>query len=102
MPNYRETAASGTQWQRCAAIVITNPYGGTPSIRMDEETIAMMGGEKFIKSVGCIESQFNPAEIIPLINPETGEALGQTMTFMEMYVALHSLYLAKATARDAG
>lgn len=100
MPDYKETAVTGTQWQRCAAVVIMNPLNGTPTIRMDEEIIANFGGNAFSKSVPGIQMDFDPAMVIPLLNPETGEALGASMTGMEVYVALYSLYIMQAKARD--
>ncbi len=100
MPNYNESAIAGSQWQRCGAVVILNPYQSTPTIRMDEELIVDVGGEKFTKGVGSLNFPFNPAEVIQLIDPETGASLGQSMTAMQVYVALHSLYIAKAQARD--
>lgn len=101
MPDYKETAVSGTQWQRCTAVVVMNPLNATPTIRMDEEIVANFGGETFSKSVPGIQIDFDPAMVIPLLDPQTGEPVGTTMTGLEVYVVLYSLYIKQATERDS-
>ena len=101
MADYRETDVSGTQWQRCCAVHIQNPYGQTPQITLQEEQLTTVNGQLFQKGAGGINITFDPNEVINLLNPATGEALGTTMTHGQMYTALWSLYIAKADARDA-
>lgn len=101
MADYKETTVSGTSWQRCNQVVINNPYGGTPSIRLGEEIVATLGGNTFIQSAPGLTFSFDPAEVIPLRNPATGDLIPDaSMTGMDVYVALYSLYIKKATERD--
>lgn len=101
MPDYRESSVSGTQWQRCHAVHIQNPHGAVPRVTLREEQITLLSGEKFVKDMGQIDFPFDPNASITLLNPETGEPLGATMTMGQMYVALWSLYMQKAAERDA-
>jgi hypothetical protein len=101
MPDYKETAVTGTQWQRCNGVTISNPFRGQPTVQMQEETIAQVGDNVFAQTAAGIVFDFDPAEKIDLRNPQTGELVGASMTGMDLYVALYSLYIAKAHERDA-
>jgi hypothetical protein len=55
-----------------------------------------------VRDETALVGAFDPvAGLFPLVNPETGEPLGQTMTHAQLYVALHSLYMHLAQERDA-
>ena len=101
MADYKETIVSGTQWQRCCAINIQNSYGRTPQITMQEERLTNVNGEMFQQGAGGINLEFNPDEVIPLLNPVDGSPIGQTMTQAQIHIALWSLYMMKAAERDA-
>lgn len=101
MADYKESTVSGTQWQRCWGVYIQNLYGTTPHVTLREEQVTVVSGATFQKDVGQIDFPFDPAATITLLNPETGEPFGATMTMGEMYVALWSLYMERAAARDA-
>lgn len=102
MPNYREASATGTQWQRCNCVHIDNPLNGQAQVTFAEEVVATLGEELFIKPGPQIVFPFDPAEVIQLRNPQTGEVIPDaTMTGLQVYVALFSLYLQKAEVRDA-
>lgn len=100
MANYRATAVSGEQWQRCAAAVIMNPYQGQPEIRMDEESIAAVNGETYAKAMGSLCFTFDPADTFALLDPDTGAPTGEVTTQAAVYQAIYSLYIAKAVERD--
>lgn len=101
MPDYKETAVTGTQWKRCDSVTISNPYGGTPTIRLGEEDRANVGGAQFSKTAAGITFDFDPAIVIQLRDPFTGDVIpGATMTGAQMYAALYSLYIQKALERD--
>jgi len=101
MANYNETAVSGSIWTRAKAVQINNPANGTPSITFTEEQVVdynntlLSGGQPSFVSV-----TFNPAAVIPMIDPTTQTATGATMTQGDLYAALYSLYLQVAAARD--
>ena len=101
MPNYRETAVAGTQYQRCHQVLIHNPRVGLPHIEMFEEVVAKVGDDAYSRPAEGLRFAFDPAEAIPLLDLETGEATGGSMTQAEIHRAIYSLYIAKATARDA-
>ena len=101
MPDYKETTAPATQWQRCVAVNIDNAYGRTPTVILQEEQITNIGGELLHKPVGNLLVPFDPAATIELLDPATGAALGASMTQGQIHVALWSLYMQVAKARDA-
>lgn len=101
MPDYKETAVTGTSWQRCNGVTISNPYLGQPTVLMQEEVIAAVGDNRFVQTAPGLSFDFDPAEVINLRNPQTGELVGATMTGMDLYVALYSLYIQKAHERDS-
>lgn len=102
MPDYKETTASATQWQRCVSVNIQNTYGQTPQIYLQEEQITNVAGQLFNKPVGGINIQFDPNAVIDLLDPATGLPVGSSMTQAQIHVALWSLYMQSAKARDLG
>lgn len=101
MPDYQETQVTGTKWQRCNQVVLDNPYNGQRSIEMREETVATLDGSVFSQTVQGMKFNFDPSDLIQLRDPATGVLTGSTMSMMDMYVAVWSLYLQKAAERDA-
>ena len=101
MPDYKETSVNGNQWQRCSAVSIQNQYGQEPIIYLQEEQITNVNGELFHKPIGGLSIRFDPASTIDLLDPATGESLGTTMTQGQIHLALWSLYMQAAHARDA-
>jgi hypothetical protein len=102
MTDYKQGAIEGVKWQRCKMVNIANPYAGIPRVRLDEETVAVVGPDTFSQHAGSIDFNFDPALVIELRNPVTGDVIvGTTMTGMDLYVALYSLYVQKALERDA-
>ena len=99
--NYKESGVAGSEYTRCSQITIYNPLGGTPAAEFAEERVTLLAGRKIAENAECVRVPFDPAEEIALINPETGEPLGSSVTHAQLYVILFSLYLAKAQARDA-
>lgn len=107
MPDYREQAAQAVTWRRASCVTIRNPLRGQgvprigfeeqDAIRVGERVIAhhVMGGPE------GLSAEFDPAAAFPLLDPLTGEASGQQMTHQQFYVAVHSLYMHLAAARDA-
>lgn len=100
MPNYQETPVTGTKWQRCHQVVLNNPYNGQRSIEMMEQSVVTLDGGSFAQTVPGMKFDFNPADLIQLRDPATGDLTGATMSMGEMYVAVWSLYLQKAAERD--
>lgn len=101
--DYKQTSLTGEAWQRCNHLEINNPSGGTPTIRFDEERrVVLSDGATLGTPAGAITKEFtDPATEFPLLNPATGEAVGQQLTHGFVYAALWSLYMALAAERDA-
>lgn len=101
MVNYKESNLSGTEWQRCNVVVVTNPLNGVPKISFEEEKVLSIGTNTIKQNIGGCSKVFNPTDTFPLLNPTTNEPTGATMTHNELYVALYSLYMQTAEERDA-
>jgi len=101
MSDYRESAVTGTTWQRCCQIVIDNPRQGVPTVRFDEESVlALTDGTEVRRPMGAMAVPFDPAKEIALRNPATGALTGMSMNYAEVYAVLYSAYLAAALERD--
>jgi hypothetical protein len=102
MANYKESNVTGVTWQRCNRIDIRNPYEEAKFAVFLEEEITDLGNDKIVKTpLGQILADFtDPTTVVNLINPETGDSLESSVTYQDIYVMLHSLYIQLATLRD--
>lgn len=106
MPNYKESAISGTKWTRSCRVSLDNPYQGIPSITFEEEQIVQADGAVikqpvFLTASNAVRQNFtDPNVTFPLLDPATDQAIG-TATHGQVYALLYSLYKALAVARDA-
>ena len=104
MANYQETEVTGTVYVRSNQIIVANPLEGVRAISyMEEQVINLSDGEQIVRSAGGFQEPFTPENagtVFPLVNPQTGEPLGQDMTYTGLYVALYSLYMFLAKRRD--
>ena len=92
---------SGTKWKRSNIVKITNELGQTSSIHFKEQWVIDDGTDKIIQPAGqCSDKLENPLETFNLLNPDTQEVIG-SMSYQEVYIALHSLYRHVAGKRDA-
>jgi len=100
--NYKQTELAGTSWVRCRAVTINNPLtDGTPMAYFQEEKVVSVEGSNLRVDSGACSKAFDPAGTITLINPETGEPTGETVTHADLYAILFSLYMQTALERDA-
>lgn len=107
MADYKESTVTGTRWSRCRQIRIDNPHSsqGVPTVQFVEEDAIDLGG-----AVGVIVTpsklrpiysiQFDPAEVVDLYDPITGEKTTQTITMGEIYALIFSAYMTHAARRD--
>jgi hypothetical protein len=102
MANYQESTVTGTTWKRCNKIEIRNPYQGAKLAIFLEEELTSLANGKIIQepSTNIQESFSDPAKVVELVDPTTGASLGNTVTYQEIYVILHSLYMQLANERD--
>lgn len=100
--NYNETKVSGQSWNRCFKIEFFNPYNCQPECKMFEEEIISVGDKSLTTLTRILAPQIDMSSVINLINPMTGEPLGASITHQDLYIALFSLYINTAMAKDAG
>lgn len=101
MANYKETTSMATGWRRAKQVIINNPYEEQKSIVFFEEDIAVLDGKVFKSESGVLKTIYDPAQVIGLRDPQTGELTGNTIPQSLVYQALYSLYLSLAESRDA-
>lgn len=107
MPLYREKPLDGSRvWTRCWQVVIDNPKDEPPRVTFQEERVFdVSAADEQVMRVpvqGCHADVDLEHGAFPLLDPETGEPTGASMSHAQLYVALYSLYFATALARDAG
>jgi hypothetical protein len=101
MANYKNSEIVGESWQRACRVVIENPYGEIPSIQFAEEKMFLIDNEMIPRPLDRLsETMSDPTMTFPLINPSTGEVLGTTASYQDVYIMLHSLYISLAVKRD--
>ena len=100
MAQYQEQTGPGQIWQRCYSIRIDNPLGGQATLTFDEERVITIGDQVVKTPHTVCRKRFNSPLTFPLRNPQTGELTGETMTHLEVYKILHSLYIHTAMQRD--
>lgn len=92
------TPVAGESYRRCNQVVIDNPLGGSPSVAFGQETIIGTGsGQVAHIPLQPIQMPFDPSVVIPVINPQTGEPTGGTISHGEVYALIYSAYLAAAS-----
>lgn len=103
MPNYQQiTTDNAMIYQRAYKVIIDNPLAETPTASFDEEQVIYLDNNLVAKiPCGNVTKQitdFNKR--VPMIHPEYDIPLGNTMSFMEIYVVLYSVYRFLANLRD--
>lgn len=102
MPDYRESTSTTKSWRRAYSVRLDNPINdpNERSVVFSEEDVVEMGDRTITTPVSTVRSGFTPEATFELVNPLTGELLGQTVSHQELYIMLASLYLDLAAARD--
>ena len=104
MADYKQTTLAGTAYTRAVSVTVANPLTGVKAINFFEEQVVNLGAEVLMRPQGGFQEAFtteNANSEFEMLNPETGEPLGQTATYAQLYGMLHSLYLHLAVRRDA-
>lgn len=101
---YIGTTYTATKYTRCKYVSISNPLGQNPLIEFQEELVTKVdNGESIREPMGSISEELTQANAntsFPLVDPETLQPLGQTMTYLEVNVIIRSLYAFMAARRD--
>jgi hypothetical protein len=100
MVNYKQSEVVGQQWRRCNSIQISNPYNGQATLVFGEEEIISLPGADIQRPMVPLSAVFDPTKEIPLVNPNTGELTGESISEMDVYIILFSKYMALAKERD--
>lgn len=99
--DYREEIVTTKTWRRSYRIEILNPYLGVPALRFDEEDMREAEGVVSSSDAPGVFCSFDPSRIVPLVDPVTLEPTGDSISMGACYMALFSLYINLARARDA-
>jgi hypothetical protein len=101
--NYKETSGVGSSWVRAYELTVYNPYDSDiKSVEFYEERVVNLGDTVVFNKIGSAGKSITNAQLLdtfPILDVQTGEATG-TMTYLQLYQALHSLYIATALERD--
>jgi len=100
MAQYQEQTGQGQVWQRCYSIAVDNPLGGQATITFNEEKVMSIADQVVRTPHAMCRKKFNAQMTFPIRNPQTGEPTGDTMTHLELYNILYSLYMHTAQQRD--
>lgn len=99
---YKPGNVTGSEWTRAYQIVIDHRRNRPPvATFFEERVLATDTGSVRTSPKGAVALTFDPAALIPVLDPTTGEPTGTTITQGELYALVYSAYLAAATARDA-
>ena len=87
---------AGEAYARCNQVIIDNRLGHPPAITFGQETVIGTGAGELHMPMAPIGLTFDPAAQIAVINPETGEPTGATVSQAEVYALVYSAYIAAA------
>lgn len=100
--DYHGSAVTGKRWRRAYRVVIDNPYGGPASVSLDEQEVTQIEDAVKARNTETLSTMVDLTAAIPLYDPATGLAIpGASMTHLDIYVGLYSLYRQLGSARDA-
>lgn len=105
---YNSESENATVYIGADRVVIETPADAPPSITFVESKRVIVGDQVLVSQMGNLvealiptgENQ-NMTEAVPLLNPETGEPLGSSLTYGEIAAVIYSLYRHIAGKRDA-
>lgn len=90
-------ALEGESYTRCHQVLVDNRLDEVPRITFAQERIASAGGQVLHMPLPPAVMDFDPAGVIPLLDPETGAPTGASVTQAEAYALLYSAYAAAAS-----
>lgn len=93
-----QTPVAGESFIRCPQVVIDNRLGVTPTVTFHRERIVgLEGADPIRQPMSPRPLPFDPAASVPVLNPETGEPTGATITQGELYALVYSVFVAAET-----
>ncbi len=97
---YKETNVTGTEYRRAKIVQVSNEYNQTPSVTFIEESVTQLGTKVIREICDTLYAPYESSKVIALLNPVTGEPIGQDITQEYLMVILYSLYMQLAKERD--
>lgn len=92
-----QTPISGESFTRCPQVIIDNRLGAMPVVTFHQErVVGTSDGQVMKMPMQPLPMTFDPAAVIPIIDPATGQDTGQTITQGEVYALVYSAYFATA------
>ena len=105
MPNYSETLVPGETRRRAHYLSINNVEGQSPAVTITtQDRINLANGEREYVTRDQFVALFDEdglGEVFQLINIENGQPLSQSMTGLQLMVAVQSWVLHQMMKRDA-
>ncbi|WP_296639224.1 hypothetical protein [Roseinatronobacter sp.] len=93
-----QAPVAGESFVRCPQVVIDNRLGATPTVTFHRERIVgLEGADPIRQPMSPRPLPFDPAAAVPVLNPETGEPTGATITQGELYALVYSVFVAAET-----
>lgn len=85
---------AGESYVRCPQVIIDNRLGRPPVVTFHrEQVIGIEGGHAQRYPLTPKPLPFDPAASVPVIDPETGEPTGATITQGELYALVFSVFV---------
>ena len=98
---FQESAVTGTKWNRCRSMHVSNGYQEVPSVSFQEETlVAIEGLAPLVVGTRNLDAPFDASAQIELRNPITDELTGGKISQGKVYAILYSLYRQMADAPE--
>jgi hypothetical protein len=89
---------AGESYIRCPQVVIDNRLGHAPTIQFHRERIiGLADGATVAQPMSPREVAFDPAAVVPVLNPETGEPTGKNVAHGTIYALIYSVFVAAET-----
>lgn len=99
---FQRQPIAGESYVRCSQIIVDNPLAGPPRVTYAQETIVGTdAGQVLHIPMQPVAQAFDPAVLIAVLDPGTGEPTGETITQDRIYALIYSAYLAAVTAAEA-
>ncbi len=101
---YKQTSVTGESWVRAKRIVIENVLNEDNAIKFVEEKVTNLDGDNTSQDLGVLDNKVGDVDMsteIPVIDPETGEPTGTSITYGELHAFIFSVYMALVNERDS-
>ena len=99
MSDYKQQNLSGTSWQRCGRVIITNNYGVVPLVTFCEQRAIDINGEVIINENGELNLTFDPTMEFDIVDDNL-QPTGSKQSQEDLLIGIRSLYIHLAKLRD--